>query len=193
MNYFSSFKECRRSIKSSAFRYNGSSKFLPTLKLYFFTIGFRYIVWMRLCSYFMDRRIWLPIYFLSLVYLRHLQFKSGIQISWKTIIGDGFYIGHFGNIVVSPMAVLGKNINISQGVCIGAANRGSRQGAATIGNSVYIGPGSKIVGAVNIGDDVCIGANAVVTSDIVTHACVGGVPATILSMNGTFKYIENTI
>lgn len=54
-----------------------------------------------------------------------------------------------------------------------------RKGVATIGNSVYIGPGVKIVGRINIGNNVAIGANAVVTKDIPDNAVVAGVPAKI--------------
>ena len=192
MFYFS-FSEYISSIHSSAYRYLGNTNLLSILKLYIVTIGFRYIVWMRLCSYFMSRKHFFLLYYLSILRIKHLQYRSGIQISWKTQIGPGFYIGHFGEIVVSPNAILGKNVNISQGVCIGAANRGRRKGAAIIGDCVYIAPGAKIVGAVTVGTDVCIGANAVVTSDVPDHACVGGVPAKILSYEGTVSYVENKI
>lgn len=91
------------------------------------------------------------------------------------------------------MAILGKNVNISQGCCVGAANRGKRKGAATIGNCVYLGPGCKVVGAVNIGNNVCVGANAVVTNDIPDEACVGGIPAKIQPMEGVESCIGKTV
>lgn len=191
--HFYTFKECNEYIWSDAFRYNGNYKLFSFLKLYLTAIGFRYTVWMRLCSYFMGRKWLLPLYVISIIRLKHLSYKSGIQISWKTKIGKGFYIGHFGTIVISPLAVLGNNVNISQGCCIGAANRGKRKGAATIGDSVYLGPGSMVVGAVTVGNNVCVGANAVVTSDLPDRACVGGVPAKILSMDGVDYYIEKTV
>lgn len=190
---FESFKDCRSFIWADAYRYNGNYKLLSFLRLYFITIGFRYTVWMQLCTYFMTRRYLLLLYIIAVFRLKHLSYKSGIQISWKTQIGKGFYIGHFGTIVVSPMAVLGNNVNISQGCCVGAANRGKRKGAATIGDCVYLGPGSKVVGAVNIARNVCVGANAVVTNDVPAEACVGGIPAQILSMEGVQGYIEKTV
>lgn len=190
---FISFHECKNYICSDAYRYYGNSGLVTFWKLYIFTIGFRYTVWMRLCTYFMTRKWALPLYAWSIFRVKHLSYKSGIQISWKTQIGKGFYIGHFGTIVVSPMAVIGNNVNISQGCCVGAANRGPRKGSATIGNCVYLGPGSKVVGAVKIGNNVCVGANAVVTSDIPDEACVGGVPAKIISMDGIDSYIEKTV
>ena len=193
MIHFNSFRECKDYIWSDAYRYNGNYSWVSFLKLYIITIGFRYTVWMRLCTYFMTRKWALPFYAWSIFRVKHLSYKSGIQISWKTQIGKGFYIGHFGTIVVSPNAVLGENVNISQGCCVGAANRGKRKGAATIGNCVYLGPGCKVVGAVTIGNDVCVGANAVVTNDIPGEACVGSIPAKVLSMDGVEFYIEKTV
>lgn len=190
---FNSLCECISYIKSDAYRYTGKSGFFSFLKLYIITIGFRYTVWMRLCTYFMTRKWSLPFYLWSIFRLKYLSYKSGIQISWKTQIGKGFYIGHFGTIVISPHAILGNNVNISQGCCIGAANRGKRKGAAIIGDCVYFGPGSKVVGAVKIGNNVCVGANAVVTSDIHNEACVAGIPATVISMNGVESYIDRKV
>lgn len=190
---FISFKECIDYIWADAYRYIGTYNWITVILLYIKTIGFRYTVWMRLCTYFMTRRWAMLLYACAIFRLKHLSYKSGIQISWKTQIDKGFYIGHFGTIVISPLAVLGKNVNISQGCCVGAANRGIRKGAAVIGDCVYLGPGCKIVGAVNIGNNVCVGANAVVTSDIPDEACVGGIPAKVISMNGVESYVEKTV
>ena len=76
---------------------------------------------------------------------------------------------------------------------MGQANRGKHKGCPVIGNEVYIGPGAKIVGNVTIGNNVAIGANAVVTSDIPNNACVGGVPAKIISMNGAEGYVNRKV
>lgn len=54
----------------------------------------------------------------------------------------------------------------------------------------YIGPGAKIIGAVTIGNNVAIGANAVVTHNVPDNAVVAGVPAKILSMNGADGYVN---
>ena len=54
-------------------------------------------------------------------------------------------------------------------------------------------PGAKIIGKVIIGNNVAIGANAVVTKDIPANACVAGVPANILSMDGAISYVNRKI
>jgi serine O-acetyltransferase len=119
-------------------------------------------------------------------------FKFGIQIGYEVEMGSGFYIGHFGTIIISSSAVVGNNCNISQGVTIGRTNQGERAGAPTIGDNVYIGPGAKVFGNIKIGDNVAIGANAVVTKDVDPGVVVAGVPARILSNKGSFGYINRT-
>ena len=178
-------------ILSDLYRYTGSRSKRSFWKSFFFIPGFRYSVYLRLTNKYLDKkgggRILRYCFYFRLL---KLQKKYGIQISPATTIGKGFYIGHFGTIVVSPYAVLGDNVNISQGVTIGYANRGVREGAASIGNEVYIGPGAKIVGKVSIGNNVAIGANAVVTHDVPDNAVVAGVPARIISYDGALGYIN---
>ena len=58
--------------------------------------------------------------------LRRRSIKTGIQIPARTKIGEGFYIGHFGRIIINPEAVIGKNVNIATGVTIGRENRGKK-------------------------------------------------------------------
>ena len=98
--------------------------------------------------------------------------KFGIQIPIPTQIGAGFYLGHFGNIIVNPNAVIGKNCNLAQGVTIGQANRGKRAGAPQIGDNVWIGPNAVIVGAVKIGSNVLIAPNSFVNFDVSDNSVV---------------------
>lgn len=155
--------------------------------------GLRFSFWMRLCGVLRGKKAWIILYIIALNRYNHYQFKYGISIPFNTKIGKGFYIGHFGCIVVSPSAVIGKNVNISQGVTIGVANRGDKAGVAIIGDGVYIGPGAKIIGAIHIGNNVAIGANAVVTHDAPDNAVVAGVPARIISMQGAEGYVNRKV
>lgn len=155
--------------------------------------GLKYSYWMRLCYVLRGKKAWLPFYAFALNRFNHYQYKFGISIPFITKIDRGFYIGHFGCIVVNQGTVIGKNCNISQGVTIGEANRGKNKGCAIIGDNVYIGPGAKIVGHVVIGNNVAIGANAVVTHDVPDNAVVGGIPASIISMNGSEGYVNRKV
>jgi serine O-acetyltransferase len=96
----------------------------------------------------------------------------GIEIPRTASIGEGFYIGHHGGITISPKAKIGKNCNISQQVTIGIAGKGDKRGAPIIGDNVYIAPGAKLFGKITIGNNVKIGANAVIHKDIPDNAIV---------------------
>lgn len=52
----------------------------------------------------------------------------------------------------------------------------------SIGNNVHIKAGAKVIGNVHIGDDVIIGANAVVVKDVPSHSIVVGIPAKIIKV-----------
>ncbi|MDD6201777.1 MAG: serine acetyltransferase [Lachnospiraceae bacterium] len=126
--------------------------------------------------------------------LKRLSEKSGIQIPTKTIIGKGFYIGHFGTVIINPDVVIGENVNIAAGVTIGKTNRGSKMGVPKIGNRVWIGTNAVIVGDITIGDDVLIAPNAYVNTDVPSHSVVLGNPGAIHPReNATEGYINRTV
>ena len=113
-------------------------------------------------------------------YFRRISMKLGFSIPWKTEIGKGFCLVHYGTIVINDRTKIGDNFKCHAGVNIGATN-GNPQ-SAVIGNNVYVGPGAKIVGNINIPDDVVIGANAVVVKSIDEPGTTwGGVPAKKIS------------
>lgn len=117
--------------------------------------------------------------------------KNLIEISEKTSIGGGLYIGHPYCITINPKAVLGKNINIHRGVLIGQENRGTREGAPTIGNNVWIGINSSIVGNIKIGDNVLIAPNTFINCDVPSNSVVFGNPCVIKhSDKAVEKYIN---
>lgn len=100
-----------------------------------------------------------PIYFvLNLL----IQMMWGIEIPRATSVGPGLFIGHFGGITISASAVLGNNCSVSQNVTIGVAGSGDRLGVPVIGDDVYIAPGARLFGRITIGNNVKIGANAVI-------------------------------
>ncbi len=115
-----------------------------------------------------------------------LSLKLGFSIP-PNIIDAGFAIVHYGTIVISSGARIGKNCRIHVGVNIGA-NAGEAN-AAKIGDNVYIGPGAKIIGDVCIGDNSVIGANAVVVKNVPAGVSVGGVPAKVISENDSSKHL----
>jgi len=107
----------------------------------------------------------------------------GIEIPCETVIGRGFTIEHTGAIVISGDAVFGEDCVVRQGVTVGLRNR-NRRGSPRIGNRVDIGAGAKLLGAITIGDDVAIGANAVVLCDVPSRSIAVGVPAVVKARRG---------
>lgn len=110
-----------------------------------------------------------PVY---IVFNELLKILWGIELPRSAKIGPGLYIGHFGGIIVSPAAVIGANCNLSQSITIGVSGDGENRGVPTIGNNVYIAPGARVFGKIHIGDNVKIGANAVVYTDIPDNSIV---------------------
>ena len=83
--------------------------------------------------------------------------------------------------VIHKDVIIGNFCLIGQGITIGG--RGPRKGVPKIGNKVYIGAGSRILGPIVIQDNVIIGPNAVVINDIPSGSIVGGIPAKIIKSN----------
>jgi len=128
------------------------------------------------------------------IVLRHFQIKYGFQIYPETEIGEGFYLGHWGSLVINPKTKIGKNCNIAQGVTIGQQNRGKNEGFPVIGDQVWIGPNAVIVGKINIGKNVLIAPNAYVNFDVPNNSIVSGNPAKIYpNESATEGYINNMI
>jgi serine O-acetyltransferase len=120
--------------------------------------------------------MWLVFTFLYKKY----SYKYGYQIGKTAEIGEGFYIGHFGALVINGKTRIGKNCTISQGITIGQVNKGKLKGCPTIGDNVFIGTGSVIVGNVNIGSNVLIAPNSFVNIDVAENSLVLGNPCKIV-------------
>ena len=120
--------------------------------------------------------------------------KYHIQIPYDTKIGKGFYLAHFGRVIIHPKAEIGYNCNVSTGVVIGTQFRGKRKGAPHIGNFVWVGANAVIVGNITIGNNVLIAPGAYVNFDVPDGSIVIGNPGLIRRAPGaTLSYINNTI
>ena len=177
-------------IKLDAYRYSKKRSFINCILVYLRVPGFRFMFWHRIAHRAKKNKL---LYVLPWMILTRLKYKYGYDIPAATIIAPGFYIGHFGGIVITEKTIIGKNCNISQGVTIGFNPRGRNKGYPTIGDNVYFGPGAKIFGNITIGNNVAIGANAVVNSDVPANCTFGGIPAKKISSNGSKQIIINKI
>jgi serine O-acetyltransferase len=101
---------------------------------------------------------------------------TGIEIHPGATIGPGFFIDHGMGVVIGETAEIGADVTLYHGVTLGGTslNKGKRH--PTVGDRVVIGAGAKVLGAITIGDDTRIGANAVVVKSVPENAVVVGVP-----------------
>jgi serine O-acetyltransferase len=100
---------------------------------------------------------------------------AGIYIGERAHVHPGIYIVH-GQVVIAGPAVIHPGVVISPAVTIAGDGDGR---APTIGRSVSLGSGSRVLGAVRIGARARIGANAVVLGDVPEGATAVGIPARI--------------
>lgn len=120
--------------------------------------------------------------------------RRGLEFTIGQQIGGGLFLAHAYNITINENVVIGRNCNIHKGVVIGQTNRGPRKGVPTIGNQVWIGINSAIVGNIVIGDDVLIAPNSFVNIDVPSHSVVFGNPCIIKHKDyATEGYVNNIV
>ena len=119
------------------------------------------------------------LYFLAR-FVNHIgRFLTAIDIHPGASIGANFFIDH-GFVVIGETAVVGDDVTIYQNVTLGGTNPSSGAGGnrhPTIGNHVIIGSGAQVLGPIRVADRARIGANAVVTRDVLEGATMVGIPA----------------
>jgi serine O-acetyltransferase len=105
----------------------------------------------------------------------------GIEIHPGAQIGEGLFIDHGMGVVIGETAVIGDDCHLYQGVTLGGTSTKRAKRHPTLGNRVVVGAGSKIIGAVTIGDGAKIGAGSVVVTNVPANATVVGVPGHIVA------------
>jgi serine O-acetyltransferase len=119
-----------------------------------------------------------------------IQILAGIELPSEVELGHNFVIDHFGGIIISGYARFGDNCRIRNGVVVGL-RRIEDNRAPVIGNNVDIGAGAKLLGPIRIGDNVLIGANAVVLCDVPSNSIAVGVPAEVKARTASELSSEN--
>ena len=182
-------------MRADLYRYSGKADWRCFVSAYVHIPGFRFTYYLRKVAYYSPKKRSFGIfgYVYNRILLNHYRFRYGFDISPTTSIGDGFLLGHFGGVVISPYAVLGRNVNIAQGVTIGAASRGERMGAPTLEDKVWVGANAIIVGKVTIGSEALIAPGAYVNFDVPPKSIVLGNPGKVVSDAGSAGYVNNTV
>lgn len=104
------------------------------------------------------------------------RFLTNIEIHPGAEIGRRFFIDHGAGVVIGETAEVGDDVLIYHQVTLGGRMRGRTKRHPTVGNRVLIGAGAKLIGAITIGDDAKIGANALVVKDVPAGTVMVGIP-----------------
>lgn len=150
-----------------------------------FSSGFHAIICYRFCHWLWKKKFKLLARFLSQV----TRFFTGIEIHPAAKIGFGFFIDHGMGVVIGETTEIGNNVTLYQNVTLGGTKVFNKNGKnlqkrhPTIGNNVIIGSGAQVLGPIIIGDDVKIGANAVVVKDVPACTTVVGIAAHQIEKN----------
>jgi serine O-acetyltransferase len=105
-----------------------------------------------------------------------LRYLTGVEIHPGASIGQGFFIDHGMGVVIGETAEIGRGVTLYHGVTLGGTSLQKGKRHPTIGDRVVVGAGAKVLGAITVGEDTRIGANAVVVKSVPPNTVVVGVP-----------------
>ncbi|WP_018692805.1 serine O-acetyltransferase [Algicola sagamiensis] len=109
----------------------------------------------------------------------------GVDIHPACRIGKGVMFDHATGIVVGETSVIEDEVSILQNVTLGGTGKECGDRHPKVRRGVLIGAGAKILGNIEIGEGVKVGANSVVLNDIAAHLTVVGVPAQVIGRPDT--------
>jgi serine O-acetyltransferase len=169
-NYFSNV---RRDIDSVIERDPAARSWLEVMLVY----SGLHAIWIHRITHWLWAR---NLRFLARGLSQFARWLTGIEIHPGATLGPGFFIDHGMGVVIGETAEVGADVTLYHGVTLGGTslNKGKRH--PTIGDRVVIGAGAKVLGAIAIGADSRIGANAVVVRSVPENSVVVGVPGQIV-------------
>lgn len=188
------FRDLLRDLQWDLARYHHKLH-QPKLAIVLLFPGFQAVAHYRISRWLNTRQKqqyfwWWPLVILEALVTRLVEIITGIYISPQAQIGAGLYFPHFGCIFIGEGAVIGRNCDVYQGVTIGYSGRPGHSGYPVLGDRVFVAAGAKVIGPLQVGNDVAIGANAVLTKAAPDHAVVLGIPGKVHSQQGSFDLIR---
>lgn len=181
------FKYCKLLIQEDLNRFGINKGCFALIFKLITNASFMITFWLGIGTWLKGKRgIWKILYWIVFFIHKHNQYKTGIQIPIGTKVGGGLHFPHFGTIIIHESAIIGNNCTIFQGVTIGGM-RGPKGGVPSIGNNNLLFSGAKIIGMVTTGNNVVVGAGAVVLKDLEDNSVAVGIPAKVISHDGAQK------
>ena len=142
--------------------------------------GFHALLAYRLAHWLLLRNIPFLPRFISQV----ARWLTGVEIHPAARIGTGFFIDHGMGVVIGETTEIGDFVTLFQGVTLGGTGKERGKRHPTLGNHVVVGAGAKVLGGIRIGDNVKVGANAVVLRSVPPNSTVVGNPGRIVKYEG---------
>jgi serine O-acetyltransferase len=112
------------------------------------------------------------------------RFFTGVEIHPGATIGAGFFIDHGSGVVIGETTIIKNNVTLYQGVTLGGTGNEKDKRHPNIDDNVVIGAGAKVLGNITLGENVRVGANAVVVKDVPANSTVVGIPGRIVRHEG---------
>jgi serine O-acetyltransferase len=119
--------------------------------------------------------------FLGRALSQFARWATGIEIHPGATLGEGVFIDHGAGVVIGETAEVGNDVTIYHGVTLGGTSLEHVKRHPTVGDRVVLGAGAKLLGAITVGDDSRIGANAVLVRSVGANSVVVGVPGQVIS------------
>lgn len=171
------FRRIKRDIKVVFERDPAAKSIVEVLFCY---PGFHAILMHRIAHWFYQRGMVLIPRMIS----QFNRFLTGIEIHPGAKIGEGLFIDHGTGVVIGETAEIGDNVTLYQGVTLGGTGKEKGKRHPTVGSNVVVSSGAKVLGSLNIGDNVKIGAGSVVLRDVPDNCTVVGVPGKVVKRDG---------
>jgi putative colanic acid biosynthesis acetyltransferase WcaB len=141
-------------------------------------LAFRAVYWMRS----LPVPIWLLGIPFLVLYRICIEWILGVELPFKTKVGKGLVIQHGQGLVVNDGTVIGKYCTLRNGCTIGIKkdSAGVKSKAPVLGDRVDMGANTVIIGPIEIGSNVMIGAGSIVVKSIPSNSVVVGNPAQVI-------------
>ncbi|MBS0966656.1 serine O-acetyltransferase [Acetobacter okinawensis] len=114
---------------------------------------------------------------------------TGIDIHPAATLGHGLVLGHGGGIVIGETALVENNVAIMCDVTLGGTGKQAGKRHPTVGQGTLVGPGTQILGPIDIGEGAKIGAGAVVVKPVRAFSAVAGNPARYINSHTTWPVL----
>lgn len=112
------------------------------------------------------------------------RFFTGVEIHPGAKIGKGFFIDHGMGVVIGETTEIGDNVTLFQGVTLGGTGKEKGKRHPTLGDNVTVAVGAKLLGNIQIGENVRVGAGSVVIRSVPPNSTVVGVPGRVVRQEG---------